>query len=96
MKMKDYYLDLVEEIENIKADIDHLKNIALRKSETSSIWRYEEFDLERITNAEDWAFGLIYHEKLLELGLTMEELVDYIKERREFYENEEKENALCV
>lgn len=105
LSLKDY-LDLIKENESLKEKVEYLdkdnydlsierkkwKKHILEKVEHSTIWRYNEFELERIIDVEDWVFGLEDYEKLLKLGFTMEELIDYIKERREFYEKEDKEN----
>lgn len=103
LSLKDY-LDLIKENESLKEKVNYLdkdnynlskerikwKKHILEKVEHSTIWRYDEFELERIIDVEDWVFGLRDYGKLLELGFTLEELIDYIKERREAYENEEE------
>lgn len=105
LSLKDY-LDLIKENESLKEKVEYLdkdnydlsmeriklrKNI-LEKTENSTLSRYDEFELSRIIDSEDWVFGLRDHEKLLKLGFTLEELIDYIIERREYFENEEKDN----
>ena len=105
LSLKDY-LDLIKENESLKEKVEYLdkdnynlsterkkwKKHILEKVEYSTLWRYDEFELERITDIKDWTFGLKEPDKLLELGFTLEELIDYIKERREFYEKEELKN----
>lgn len=96
-----HYLDLINENNSLKEKVEYLdkdnsnlsmeriklKKHILEEVELSTIWRYEKFELERIIDIEDWAFGLEDPEKLLKLGFTLEELTDYIIERREFYAN---------
>ena len=94
-RLRERFKEIKEEVENLDKDYYNLsiertklKKYILKEAEHSTIWMVDEFDLERIIDIEDMAFGLRDPEKLLELGFTMEELIDYIKERREFYENE--------
>lgn len=101
-----HYLDLINENNSLKEKVEYLDKdnliklyeiIKLRKhileqAEYHTIRKVDDYELSRIIDSEDWVFGLEDHEKLLELGFTMEELTDYIIERREYFENEEKEN----
>ena len=105
LSLKDY-LDLIKENERLKKKVEYLdkdnhnlsieirkwKNLILEEAEQSTIWNYDDFELERIIDIEDWTFGLLGYKQLLQLGFTLEELIDYIKERREYFENEEKED----
>ena len=105
VSLKDY-LDLIKENERLKDEVEYLgkdnynlsteraklKKTILKEAEHSTISRVDEFELERIIDTEDWVFGLRGYEKLLKLGFTLEEMVDYIIERRELYRKEETDN----
>ena len=94
-RLKERFKEINEEVENLDKDYYNLsieriklKKYILKEAEHSTIWRYDDLELERIIDIETIYFGLRDSKKLLELGFTTEELIDYIKERREFYENE--------
>lgn len=105
LSLKDY-LDLIKENESLKKKVEYLdkdnynlsmerikwKKHILKQAEYHSIRKYDDYELSRIIDSEDWVFGLRDYEKLLKLGFTLEELTDYIIERRELYVSEEKEN----
>ena len=89
-RLRERFKEIKEEVENLDIERTKLRKYILKEAEHSTIWMVDEFDLERIIDIEDMAFGLRDPEKLLELGFTMEELTDYIIERRKFYEQDEE------
>ena len=95
LKVKVEYLD--KDNYNLSTERTKLKKHILEKAELFTICNVDEnfefeYELERIIDFEDGAFGIKDHKRLLKLGFTLKELTDYIIERREFYEKE-KENA---
>ena len=86
-RLRERFKSINEEVEYLDIERKKWRKHILEEAERTTIWRYDEYELSRIIDSEDWVFGLVDYEKLLKVGFTMEELVDYIIERREFYEN---------
>lgn len=95
VRLEDEVERLSKDRYNLSTERTKLRNLILEEAEHYSIWEFDEesgfdFDLERIIDVEDWAFGLRDSKKLLRLGFTLEELTDYIIEVRRGYENERR------
>ena len=95
VRLEDEVERLSKDRYNLSAERAKLRKLILEEAEYNTIWRVTdehefEFELERVIDVEDWAFGLRDSKKLLRLGFTLEELTDYIIEVRKGYENERR------
>ena len=66
-RLKERFKEIKEEVEYLDMERTKLKKGILEVAEYFTIWRYDGYELERIIDIDDWAFGLTDLDKLLEL-----------------------------